>query len=127
MQKQMKLESQFPKQQTCWELVERLSRNRHPNVTKNEQVYAICCRPEVAGDVISRENMKTLESYAALNFEVASFSSFRDIPPKIISFRLADIDDSIKRKRIRVSLNEKRWETMSIVLLFHSATAAKGH
>ena len=43
-----------------------------------------------------------------LNFEVASFSSFRDIPQNHLvtatDAAAADIDDSIKRKRIRVSL-----------------------
>ena len=47
-----------------------------PNMTPNEHVYVICCRPEVAGDVISCENVKTIEVYAALNFEAASISSF---------------------------------------------------
>ena len=51
-------------------------------MAKNEHVCAICCRPEVAGNVVSGENVKTDEVYAELNFEVASFSSFRDIPPK---------------------------------------------
>ena len=37
-------------------------------------------RPEVAGDVISGDNVKTIKGYALLNFEVASFSSYRDIP-----------------------------------------------
>ena len=42
-------------------------------MTKNEHVYAICCRPkEEAADVIPGENVKTAECYAALNFEVAS-------------------------------------------------------
>ena len=50
-----------------------------------EHVYAICCRPAVAGDVISGDDVKTVEGYAMLNLEVASFSSFRDI--KKISFR----------------------------------------
>ena len=45
-------------------------------MTQNDHVYAICCRPEKAGDVISDENA---EGYAVLTFEVASFSSFRDI------------------------------------------------
>ena len=40
-----------------------------------EHVYAICCRPEVAGDVISGENVKTVDGYAVLNFEAASVSS----------------------------------------------------
>ena len=44
-------------------------------MTQNEHVYVICCQPEAAGDVISSENVK---GYAVLNFEVASFSSFRD-------------------------------------------------
>ena len=46
-------------------------------MTKNEHAYAIFCRPEVAGDVIFRQNVKTLEGYAVLNFEGASFGSFR--------------------------------------------------
>ena len=45
-------------------------------MTQNEHVYAICCQPEVAGDVISGENVKAVEGYAVLNFEVASFSFF---------------------------------------------------
>ena len=54
------------------------------NMTQIEHVYAICCRREVAGDVISGENVKTIEGYTVLNFEVASFCSFRRI--KIKSF-----------------------------------------
>ena len=54
------------------ELVEPLSRKRDPNITPNEHVYGICCRPEVGGDVISGENVKTIECYALLNFEAAS-------------------------------------------------------
>ena len=57
-----------------------ISRNRDLNMTQNQYVYAICCRPEVAGDHISGENVKTIEGYAMLNFEVGSSSSFRDIP-----------------------------------------------
>ena len=54
-------------------------------MTKNEHGYAMCCRPEVIGDVISGGNVKTIEGNAVLNFVVASFSSFRDIQNKIIS------------------------------------------
>ena len=54
-------------------------------MTQNEHVYAICCRPEVADDVISGENVKTIEGYDMLNFGVASFISFRHIKKKIIS------------------------------------------
>ena len=75
-------------------------------MTQNEYVYAVCCRPEVAGGVISSENVKTLEVYAVLNFEVASFSSFRDI--KKNHFVTADIYESIRQKRIRVSLKKQR-------------------
>ena len=46
---------------------------------QNEHVYVICCQSEVAAGVISDENVKTIEGYVGLNFEVASFSSFRDI------------------------------------------------
>ena len=38
---------------------------------QNENVYAICCRLEGAGDAISEENVKTIEGNAKLNFEVA--------------------------------------------------------
>ena len=48
-------------------------------MTQIEHIYAICCRPEVAGDVISIGNVKTIEGYAVLNFEVGSFSSFEKI------------------------------------------------
>ena len=70
------LESLFQKLQTISESVEPLSRNRHPNITQNEHVCAICCRPEVSGDVISNKNIKTIEGYDVLNFEVASSTSF---------------------------------------------------
>ena len=60
--------------------------------------------------------MKTILGYVVANFEVASSGSFRDIQTKIISRTTeaaveTDIDDSIKRKRIQVSLKnvlEKR-------------------
>ena len=47
-------------------------------MTQNEHGYAICCRSEVAGDVISGDNAKTIEGYAVLNFEAAIISSFRE-------------------------------------------------
>ena len=46
-------------------------------MTKNEHVYAFCYRPEVADDVISGGDVKTIEGYAVLNFEVAGFSSLQ--------------------------------------------------
>ena len=49
-----------------------LPRNRDPNTTQNEHVYVICYRPEVADDVISGENVKTIQGYDVLNFEDAS-------------------------------------------------------
>ena len=48
-------------------------------MTQNEHIYAICCRSEVAGDVISGENVKTTKGYAVLYSEVTSFSTFRYI------------------------------------------------
>ena len=38
----------------------------------------MCCRQEVAGDVVSFGNVKTIEGYAVLNLEAASFTSFRE-------------------------------------------------
>ena len=54
-------------------------------MTQNEHVYAIYRRPEVAGDVISGENVKTIEGFTVLNIEVASSSRFQNIKNK--SFR----------------------------------------
>ena len=51
-------------------------------MTKNEHVYVICCRPEVGGNAISSENVKTSEGYAVLNFEVAIYKIFPDIKKK---------------------------------------------
>ena len=47
-------------------------------MTKNEHVYVICCRREVAGDIISGENVNTKDCYVTLNFEAATISSFRE-------------------------------------------------
>ena len=74
-------------------------------MTQTEHVDAICCRPEVVDDVISSRNVKTLERYVAVNFKVASSNSFEIIKKNHFETALVDIDDSIKRKRIRVSLN----------------------
>ena len=53
-------------------------------------------------------SVKNIGGYDVVNFEVASFSSFRDIKKKhfvtAAEAAAADIDDSIKRKHIRVSL-----------------------
>ena len=46
-------------------------------MTQNEDVFAICCRPEVAGDVVSGESVKTIDGYVVLNFEDASVGNFR--------------------------------------------------
>ena len=48
-------------------------------MTQNEQVYGICCRLEAADDVVSSAKEETIEGYVMLNFEVASFISFKDI------------------------------------------------
>ena len=48
-------------------------------MTQNEHVYAISCRPSVAGDIVSGENVKTADGYDLLNFETASSNgSFRE-------------------------------------------------
>ena len=68
----------------------------------------LCCVQSRIG-LISGENVKTIEGYVELNFEVASFSSFRDIEKHFVTAAAeakADIDDSIKRRRIRVSPND---------------------
>ena len=39
-------------------------------MTQKEHVYAICFRPEVAGDVISGGNVNTIECYVVLNLKL---------------------------------------------------------
>ena len=80
-------------------------------MAQNEHVHAICCRLELVCDDISGGNVKTIEGYAVLKFDVASFGNFRDIQKKhfVTAAEAAAviIDDSIKRKRIRVSLTKQ--------------------
>ena len=45
------------------------------NMTQNEQVYEICCRPEVAGDVISGWNAKTTGVYMAVSLELLALAA----------------------------------------------------
>ena len=47
-------------------------------MTQIQHVYANCCLLEVAGDVVSRENVKTAQGYVVLNFEAAYLSHFRE-------------------------------------------------
>ena len=56
---------------------------------KMNTFYAICCRPGVAGDVISNENIKITEDYAYLNFKTASISSLRENQSAICVTRFA--------------------------------------
>ena len=84
-------------------------------MTQNLHVCMICFRPEEVYVVISGLNVKTIEGYLVVCFEVASSNSSPDIK-KIISFMTAaaattaaDIDYSIKRKCFRVSLKNVKW------------------
>ena len=47
-------------------------------MAKNEHIYAIFCREEVDGDVVSGENVTTVEGYGVFNFEAASISIVSD-------------------------------------------------
>ena len=90
-------------------------------MTQHEHVYVIFCWSEVAGDVIFCEHVKVVEYYAVLNFEFASFSSFRYIQKnhfltaEAAAKTEADIDDSIKRKHIRVSLKKAHYHVSKFV------------
>ena len=61
---------------------------------------------EVAGDLISGKNVKIIEGYVVLNFEVAISSGFRDMHKHhfMTAAAKADIDESIKRNRIRCKI-----------------------
>ena len=70
--------------------------------------------------------VETIDGSGVLNFESASFSSFRDSPKSHFvtaeEAAAADIDDSIKRKRIGVSLknlaNEKELRYRHMLCLY---------
>ena len=53
----------------------------------------ICCRPEGDDDLISGRNVKTIEGYVLLNFEIASSGSFIYFPKR--SFRDGQVGDGI--------------------------------
>ena len=87
------------------ESVETLSRNSDLKLTQNLQVCTICFRPEVLCEVITTRNVKSREHNLVVNVEGRSSNSLRDIKKNHYS-TAADIDDSIARKRLRVSLNK---------------------
>ena len=85
--------------------LEPLSSHRDSNITQNEHVYAICCRPEVAGNVVSGENVKTIDGHAVLNFEIASLvSEIGLFPQNHFATEAADIDNSIKLAAFRLMI-----------------------
>ena len=52
-------------------------------MTQDRHIYTICGRMEVASDVISGQNLKPIEWYMVVNFEIASQSSLRENAPKL--------------------------------------------
>ena len=77
-------------------------------MTQNLHVCVFYYLPEAVYEVISGRNVKTIEGYLLVKFEGARSNNLRDI--KKNHFVTADaaaeanVDDSIKRKRIRVLL-----------------------
>ena len=47
-------------------------------------------QPEVVGDVISGENVKTIKGYAVLNFVAANISNFRENQNQPFALRVDD-------------------------------------
>ena len=68
-----------------WTIIEKSRPENDPNV------YAICCRLEEGGDVISGRIIKSIQGYVLVNFKGASFSTFRDFPKR--SFCDGEIGD----------------------------------
>ena len=52
-------------------------------MTQNLYVCTICFRPEVVYGVVSGRNVKTIEGSLAVDFEVATSNSLRDIAKQI--------------------------------------------
>ena len=66
-------------------------------MTQNGDIYAICCGPEVVGEVISGRHARTIECYVVANFEVATLRLIVSDILKHFMTAKADIDDSIMR------------------------------
>ena len=79
-------------------------------MTQNSHICTFCCRPAVVYYVISGLNVKTMEGYLAIIFEVASSNSFRDIPTKIISWRRR------RRRTSTIALSENSFAFRLIIL-----------
>ena len=62
------IEPRCQKLATSSKLTELLSRNRDSNTIPIEHVYAICCRPEAADDVISGEDVDTVPELRLCTF-----------------------------------------------------------
>ena len=71
-------------------------------MTQNIQVCTIVLPIEVVYDIISGRDVRTMEGYLVINFEVASSNCFRDIPKNHFvtaadaAKAAADTDDRIK-------------------------------
>ena len=95
-----------------WTVIEKSRPEHAPNL----HVCTICCRPEIVYDVISDRNVKTIERYHSVNFEVASSNSFRDIkknPFVTAAEAAADIDDSISENAFAFRLINRHWQLIT--------------
>ena len=72
------LESAFPEPSTFSISVGLMSRNLDLNMTPNRYTCAIYGRLEVASDVVSSRNVKTIEGWTWVNFEVAKDHTTRN-------------------------------------------------
>ena len=59
-------------------------------MTRKRHINVICTQPEVADDVISGWNVKTIDGYLKVNIEVAISSNFWDIPQIILFWRWSE-------------------------------------
>ena len=87
-------------------------------MTQNSHVCTICFRPEVVYDVISGRNVKTIKGNLVVYLEFASSNSLRDNKKNhfvTVAEAAADIQ-FIKRKRFRVSLNERQILALNNIL-----------
>ena len=91
-------------------------RNRDTNKTEDEYVCAICCRPEVAGDVISGENLQTTECYRVKNFEAASICSFQESQNKPCAVGQLEPHFEVKEQKLS-NRSQKRRKWLNLVIV----------
>ena len=84
----------------------------------------ICSTPNVAGDIISGEDVKNVRIYLILKFELISSNSFQDNPRKhlvVAPETAADINGCIQWNNVFLPIPSNWWKLLRVIFLLKSA------